>query len=107
MSVPADAPILTSAVMREAEAACAVQGTPLSELMERAGAAVADIAWRMAAGAPVLVLCGSGNNGGDGYVAAVMPMWVSPWPHQRPSWIMLSMSLASPIRAPQRAAGRR
>ena len=70
MSVPADAPILTSAAMREAEAACAVQGTPLSELMERAGAAVADIAWRMAAGAPVLVLCGSGNNGGDGYVAA-------------------------------------
>ena len=29
-----------SAAMREAEAACAVQGTPLSELMELAGAAV-------------------------------------------------------------------
>ena len=70
MSVPADAPILTSAAMREAEAACAVQGTPLSELMELAGAAVADTAWRMAAGAPILILCGPGNNGGDGYVAA-------------------------------------
>ncbi|MBU0863457.1 MAG: NAD(P)H-hydrate epimerase, partial [Alphaproteobacteria bacterium] len=70
MFVPADAPILTSAAMREAEAACAVQGTPLSELMELAGAAVADIAWRMAAGAPILILCGPGNNGGDGYVAA-------------------------------------
>ncbi|WP_137871095.1 NAD(P)H-hydrate dehydratase [Sphingopyxis sp. 2PD] len=70
MSVPADAPILTSAAMREAEAACAVQGTSLAELMERAGAAVADTAWRMAAGAPVLILCGPGNNGGDGYVAA-------------------------------------
>lgn len=70
MSVPADAPILTSAAMRAAEAACAAQGTPLSELMERAGAAVADTAWRMAAGAPVLILCGPGNNGGDGYVAA-------------------------------------
>lgn len=70
MPIPADAPILTSAAMREAEAACAVQGTSLSELMERAGAAVADTAWRMAAGAPVLILCGPGNNGGDGYVAA-------------------------------------
>lgn len=70
MSVPANAPILTSAAMREAEAACAVQGTSLSELMDHAGAAVADTAWRMAAGAPILILCGPGNNGGDGYVAA-------------------------------------
>jgi hydroxyethylthiazole kinase-like uncharacterized protein yjeF len=56
--------------MREAEAACAIQGTSLSELMDLAGAAVAETAWRMAAGAPILVLCGPGNNGGDGYVAA-------------------------------------
>ncbi len=66
MPVPADAPVLTTAAMREAEAACAVQGTSLSELMESAGAAVADTAWRMAAGAPILILCGPGNNGGDG-----------------------------------------
>ncbi|WP_428630374.1 NAD(P)H-hydrate dehydratase [Sphingopyxis sp.] len=58
--------------MRETEAACAIQGTSLSELMDRAGAAVADTAWRMAAGAPILILCGPGNNGGDGYVAARM-----------------------------------
>jgi hydroxyethylthiazole kinase-like uncharacterized protein yjeF len=70
MSVPANAPILTTKAMREAEAACAIQGTSLSELMELAGAAVADTAWRMAAGAPILILCGPGNNGGDGYVAA-------------------------------------
>lgn len=70
MSVPVDVPILTSAAMREAEAACAVQGTSLTELMESAGAAIADMAWRMAAGAPILILCGPGNNGGDGYVAA-------------------------------------
>ena len=70
MSVPADAPILTAKAMREAEAACAIQGTSLGELMEAAGAAVADTAWRMAAGAPILILCGPGNNGGDGYVAA-------------------------------------
>jgi len=70
MSIPGNAPILTSAAMREAEAVCAVQGMSLAELMERAGAAVADTAWRMAAGGPILILCGPGNNGGDGYVAA-------------------------------------
>lgn len=70
MSVPADAPILTSDAMRAAEAECAAAGTSLAELMDRAGAAVADTAWRMAAGAPILILCGPGNNGGDGYVAA-------------------------------------
>ncbi|HMO75930.1 MAG TPA: NAD(P)H-hydrate epimerase [Sphingopyxis sp.] len=70
MSIPPDAPILTVDAMRAAEAACAEAGTSLAELMERAGAAVADLAWRMSAGAPVLVLCGPGNNGGDGYVAA-------------------------------------
>lgn len=70
MSSPADAPILTSEAMRAAEAACAASGISLSELMDRAGAAVADVAWRMAAGAPILILCGPGNNGGDGYVAA-------------------------------------
>ena len=70
MSVPADAPILTSEAMRAAEADCVASGTSLTELMDRAGAAVADVAWRMAAGAPILILCGPGNNGGDGYVAA-------------------------------------
>lgn len=70
MSIPANAPILTTTAMRAAEAACAASGTSLSELMDRAGAAIADTAWRMAAGAPMLILCGPGNNGGDGYVAA-------------------------------------
>jgi ADP-dependent NAD(P)H-hydrate dehydratase / NAD(P)H-hydrate epimerase len=70
MPVPAHAPILTTAAMRAAEAACGASGTSLSELMDRAGAAVADTAWRMGAGGPLLILCGPGNNGGDGYVAA-------------------------------------
>lgn len=60
-------PVLTAAQMRAAEIDC---GVPLPELMERAGAALAEAAWRFGAGAAVLVLCGPGNNGGDGYVAA-------------------------------------
>ncbi len=60
-------PILTAAEMHGAETAA---GVPLFVLMERAGAAIAELAWRVAAGAPVLILCGPGNNGGDGYVAA-------------------------------------
>jgi ADP-dependent NAD(P)H-hydrate dehydratase / NAD(P)H-hydrate epimerase len=70
MSVPAHAPILITAAMRAAELAMTAQGTSLSELMERAGAAVADLVWRAAAGRAILILCGPGNNGGDGYVAA-------------------------------------
>jgi len=38
--------------------------------MERAGEGAAEWVWRVAAGRPVTVLCGPGNNGGDGYVIA-------------------------------------
>ena len=38
--------------------------------MERAGAALAEAAYRFAGPMPALILCGPGNNGGDGYVAA-------------------------------------
>ena len=39
-------------------------------LMEAAGAAVAEAAEEVAAGASASVVCGKGNNGGDGLVAA-------------------------------------
>jgi hydroxyethylthiazole kinase-like uncharacterized protein yjeF len=38
--------------------------------MERAGASLAGAAFQYAGNRPVLVICGPGNNGGDGYVAA-------------------------------------
>lgn len=63
--------LLTTAEMRSADALTIAAGTPGYELMRRAGAAVADIGREMVApGGRVLVLCGPGNNGGDGFVAA-------------------------------------
>lgn len=63
-------PVLTAERMRAAEQAAADAGTSLEMLMERAGEALAEAAWRFAGGLPALILCGPGNNGGDGYVAA-------------------------------------
>jgi len=63
-------PILTVAQMRAAEQALIEDGETIESLMERAGTGAADWVWRVAAGRPVTVLCGPGNNGGDGYVIA-------------------------------------
>ncbi|WP_114227983.1 MULTISPECIES: NAD(P)H-hydrate dehydratase [Sphingomonas] len=63
-------PVLTAAAMRAAEEQAIAGGTRVETLMERAGAALAQATLRFAGPAPVLVLCGPGNNGGDGYVAA-------------------------------------
>ena len=65
-----DRPILPAEKMRAAEQAAIEGGTSVEELMERAGSALADAAYRFAGPTPVLMLCGPGNNGGDGYVAA-------------------------------------
>ena len=63
-------PIITADAMRAAEQAAIENGSGVVELMERAGAALAEAVYRFAGPMPVLVLCGPGNNGGDGYVAA-------------------------------------
>ncbi len=62
--------IVTGAQMREAEDRAIAAGTTATALMERAGAAVAEAAWRFGGGRETLIACGPGNNGGDGYVAA-------------------------------------
>jgi hydroxyethylthiazole kinase-like uncharacterized protein yjeF len=46
------------------------QGVDGLELMERAGGGVARAVERLAPSGPVTVVCGKGNNGGDGLVAA-------------------------------------
>ena len=64
--------ILTAAEMAAADRLTAEQfGVPFGELMERAGTAVAVFVRTRYPGAKrVAVLCGTGNNGGDGFVAA-------------------------------------
>ena len=65
--------LLTAAEMRAVDRATIAAGTPGEVLMERAGAGVAgalESAWGSPLAMRVLVLCGGGNNGGDGLVAA-------------------------------------
>ncbi len=63
--------LITVEAMRRMDAAAIAAGVPGIELMRRAGAAVAERAATMvAAPSRILVLCGPGNNGGDGLIAA-------------------------------------
>ncbi|MDA0997829.1 MAG: NAD(P)H-hydrate dehydratase [Proteobacteria bacterium] len=56
--------------MYAADRMAAACGVPSLTLMERAGRVVAQEAMKLAGRRPIVVLCGPGNNGGDGYVAA-------------------------------------
>ena len=79
MSPIAGWPILTAAQTRAAEDAAAATPEAMYALMERAGRGVAEAVRRVGSGAEVLILCGPGNNGGDGYVAArVLREWACP-----------------------------
>ncbi len=69
-------PTLNVAEVKKLETEIARRGTSLSVLMERAGCALALAAKKAAlkldlkASPRIAILCGSGNNGGDGWVAA-------------------------------------
>jgi ADP-dependent NAD(P)H-hydrate dehydratase / NAD(P)H-hydrate epimerase len=73
---PGDHPdlvLLTGAEMRAAEQAAFARGLPSFEAMQRAGMAVADAIiarWPAAGSSEIHVLCGPGNNGGDGFIVA-------------------------------------
>lgn len=62
--------ILTNTQMRAADAAAIAAGTPGFDLMTRAGEAVARAVEARWPTGTVVVLCGPGGNGGDGFVAA-------------------------------------
>jgi NAD(P)H-hydrate epimerase len=66
-------PILTPAEAARLDRDAQERGVSAASLMENAGREVADAAVRLAGGAygrRAVVVCGTGNNGGDGFVAA-------------------------------------
>ena len=71
--------ILTVAEMSAADRAAIDGGITGGVLMERAGSAVADAIADRWTPRPTLILCGPGNNGGDGYVVARRLMGAG-WP---------------------------
>ena len=53
------------------DANAAALGIEVRDLMAAAGRALAERVWDLAAGGHVLIMCGPGNNGGDGFAAAL------------------------------------
>lgn len=62
--------LLRVSQMGEAGRLSVVAGTTVVELMENAGSAVSNEIVKRWSSRPVIVLCGPGNNGGNGFVAA-------------------------------------
>ena len=65
-----DVELLSVAQMGRADALTIASGIPGTQLMARAGQSVFDALVTRWSVRPVLVLCGPGNNGGDGFVVA-------------------------------------
>ncbi len=62
--------LLTAHEVRESDRLAEASGISVSQLMENAGRAVADSICKFWAPRKTLILCGPGNNGGDGKVCA-------------------------------------
>ncbi|KSB87726.1 bifunctional ADP-dependent (S)-NAD(P)H-hydrate dehydratase/NAD(P)H-hydrate epimerase [Caulobacter vibrioides] len=62
--------IMTVEEMKAADAAAVAAGTPATTLMERAGKGAAEAIRARWTRRPVVIWCGPGDNGGDGYVIA-------------------------------------
>ena len=62
--------VLSVVQMRAAEERVIAAGSSVEALMAIAGRGAAEWVWRIAGKQHVTVLCGPGNNGGDGYVIA-------------------------------------
>src|SRR3954453_17458054 len=62
--------VLTTSEMERADRLTIAAGTPGFSLMLSAGQAVAAAAMELVETGSILVVCGPGNNGGDGFVAA-------------------------------------
>ena len=88
--------VLTAAEVRSAESRAIVAGSDAATLMERAGAAAARAIMAFATPSPTLILCGPGNNGGDGYVVARMLA--------QAGWPVRVVATGEPAADPARAA---
>ncbi len=64
------AALLTAEESRQADSAAIASGTPANALMENAASAVAGLIGEIYPPRPCLVVCGGGNNGGDGVIVA-------------------------------------
>ena len=62
--------IMTVSEMSATDRAAVARGVPITTLMERAGIAVAEAVRARYSHRPVVIWCGPGDNGGDGYVVA-------------------------------------
>ena len=91
--------ILTCAQTAAADRAAIEAGAPGTVLMARAGKAVAGAIVQAFARQRVVVLCGPGNNGGDGYVIASEL--------REHGWTVSVEALAPPATADARDAARR
>jgi NAD(P)H-hydrate epimerase len=90
-------PVHTSEQVRAMDAAVIEgAGLPGRVLMEIAGRGVAEIVQERFPRGPVAVLCGPGNNGGDGHVVA---RWLSHWGRDVRIW-------SAPARTPDSQANR-